>query len=117
MALEPQRFSESTLALIESAENDLFLSAASVWEIAVKYATRRLPMPIPPSDYIQARLSQSRTEPLAITHAHALRSAELPRHHRDPFDRVLVAQAQVERLGLVTSDPKLRRYDVDLIEA
>lgn len=56
------------------------------------------------------------TTPLPITHVHALRSGELPRHHRDPFDRLLVAQAQIEGLRLVTADPQIRRYDVDILE-
>lgn len=117
LPLQPDRFCPATRELIENAENELLLSAASVWEIAVKYAARRLPLPTPPSEYIQDRLLQTCTAALAITHAHALRSAELPRHHRDPFDRLLVAQAQIEGLRLVTSDAKLRRYDVELIEA
>jgi PIN domain nuclease of toxin-antitoxin system len=66
---------------------------------------------------VATRLRRTRTTPLAITHLHALRSAELPRHHRDPFDRLLIAQAQIEGLRLVTTDPRMRRYEVEILDA
>lgn len=117
LGLKPERFSASIRLLIEAADTELRLSAASVWEIAVKHAKGKLPMPVAPSEYIQTRLARTRTMPLPITHVHALRSAELPPHHHDPFDRLLVAQAQIEGLRLVTADPQLRRYDVEILEA
>lgn len=117
MTLAPERFSAHTRPLIEAADTELVLSAASAWEIAVKHGAGKLPMPIPPFEYIQVRLRRTGTTALPITHVHALRSAELPRYHRDPFDRILVAQAQIEGLPLVTADRQLHRYDVEVIEA
>lgn len=117
MELRPERFSTKTRALIESSETELFLSAASAWEIGLKHAAGKLPMPIPPLRYVEERLRRDAVTALPITHVHAFRSAELPRHHHDPFDRLLIAQAQIERLGVVTADPQFRRYDVDLIDA
>ena len=70
-----------------------------------------------PSEYVESRLRQTRTSPLAISYAHALRAGELPPHHRDPFDRLLVAQSQIEKLPILTADPILNRYDVDVIDA
>jgi PIN domain nuclease of toxin-antitoxin system len=116
MALAPEQFSDSTRAQIAAEETNLVLSAASVWEIAIKYARGTLPLPQAPTEYVNERLKRTRTRPLPITHAHALRAGELPRHHRDPFDRLLVAQAQLEGLRLVTDDPHIRRYDVEILD-
>ncbi len=100
--------------MLGARSNDLLLSAASSWEIAIKYAIGKLPLPQPPSVYVPTRMETSGTTGLPIQHSHSLRVAELPRHHRDPFDRLLIAQAQVERLTIVTADRQLERYDVDI---
>lgn len=117
MALTPDRFSDRARTVVEAVESELLLSAASAWEMAIKYAAGKLPLPQPPREYIEARLRRTRTAPLPITHLHAVHAGQLPRHHRDPFDRVLIAQAQLEGLKLITADPQFRRYDVELIEA
>lgn len=109
---EPERFSESTLEQLSDEANDVLLSAASAWEIGIKCALGKLTLPSSPSLYVPRRMAQSRIVALPITHQHALRAGELPPHHRDPFDRLLVAQAQVERLALLTADAQLRAYDV-----
>ena len=100
------------VAQLEDPANEMLLSAASSWEIAIKYALGQLPLPELPHRYVPARMAASGTRGLAIEHAHALRVAGLPRHHRDPFDRLLVAQAQIEKLTIVTVDPQLALYDV-----
>jgi PIN domain nuclease of toxin-antitoxin system len=102
------------LSLLESPSNDLVLSAVSSWEISIKYALGKLSLPEPPSRYVPSRMTASGSRGLAIEHAHAVRVAELPPHHRDPFDRLLVAQAQIEKLILVTADRQFEPYDVDL---
>ena len=79
-------------------------SAGSALEISIKYALGRPQLPVRPADYVPNRLQQTRTSALPITHDHALRCGELPPHHRDPFDRILIAQAQIERLPFVTAD-------------
>jgi PIN domain nuclease of toxin-antitoxin system len=114
---EPERLSPTTIALLESETTDLLLSAASVWEIAIKHATGKLTLPVSPGEFVETRLRNLRTSSLPITHPHALQAGMLPRYHHDPFDRMLVAQAQTERLRLLTADPQLRRYDVELIDA
>ena len=111
---ERNRFNADLLESLADPSSQRYLSAASAWEIAIKYAAGRLPLPERPAIYVPERMRVSVVKGLAITHAHALAVADLPPHHRDPFDRVLVAQAQVEGLTLVTADATLARYDVRL---
>lgn len=117
MAASPERFSESSRALIENTDNELYLSAASAWEIAIKCSLGKLRLPEPPVRYVPARMETLRTLALSIEHAHALQVSTLPMHHRDPFDRLLIAQAQIEELPVLTADPLFSRYDVALIQA
>lgn len=87
-----------------------FLSIASLWEIAIKAGTGKLTMP----ERLMETIMESDVRLLVITPAHVLHTAGLPLHHRDPFDRLLIAQAQLEGLALVTSDHRLSAYDVAL---
>lgn len=99
--------------VISSPENLIFYSAASIWEIRIKQATGKLEIP---EDFADV-LARQALEPLAITvsHAHGLR--DLPPHHRDPFDRLLVAQARHERLTMLTRDQVISEYDVTVLPA
>lgn len=117
MALTPERLSASTRALVESRDNELYLSAASAWEIGIKYALRKLRLPEPPVPYVPHRMRTLHVLPLPVEHAHALQVSTLPPLHRDPFDRLLIAQAQVEDLPLVTADRVFERYDVATMPA
>jgi PIN domain nuclease of toxin-antitoxin system len=112
----PERFSGPTLARLADARTERLLSAASVWEIVIKHSTGRLALPAQPRDFVPSRLDVTETRILEISATHALRIADLPNHHRDPFDRMLVAQALVEGVPLVTADRTLRRYDVEILE-
>lgn len=109
------RLSKRASGLLADPENTLLLSAASVWEIVLKVRTGKLQLPSAARDYVPARMAHYGIEPLPITLAHVLASEPLPFHHRDPFDRILVAQAQVERLPLITQDPLVRQYSVKTI--
>ncbi len=91
----------------------VFVSAASAWEAAIKASLGRLDLP----DTIEAGVLASGFEKLLITFSHAERAAGLPPHHRDPFDRMLVAQAQAEGLTLVTHDRLLEPYSVEILWA
>ena len=115
MQAEPDRFSSETRTLLLDPSNELFLSAASSWEIAIKYALGKLPLPELPSTYVPSRLRSSGVIGLAIEHAHALHVESLPPHHRDPFDRLLVAQAQLEALPIMTADRALALYSVTIV--
>lgn len=110
----PERFSSSMLARLGDPATTRLLSVASAWEIAIKHALGKLALPDAPEAWLPARMRSSMTTPLPVELAHALEVARLPRHHADPFDRVIVAQARVEELVLVTADDKLRAYEVDL---
>lgn len=117
MQAEPERFSSSALNVVEDLGTELWFSAASAWEIAIKYALGKLPLPVPPPEYVPSRMARTGTTGLPIVHDHALRVAALPIHHRDPFDRLLVAQCQLERLRLLTADRHFAPYEVEIIWA
>jgi PIN domain nuclease of toxin-antitoxin system len=117
MTSAPERFSARALRQVESADALLYLSAASAWEIAVKYALGKLRLPERPSEYVANYLRETRTSALPITAEHGAYVADLPPHHRDPFDRLLIAQAVLEGLPILTADPQIGRYDVEVIEA
>ena len=111
----PERFPAELLDTLADRSVDLFLSAASAWELAVKHAAGRIELPESPGNHVREGMRRSGTRELSMSHAHALEASALPPHHRDPFDRMLVAQARLERLTLVTADRILAAYDVDLI--
>ena len=115
LCVSPERFTESTLARLAHPRTDRLLSAASVWELVIKYQLGKLALPLRPGDFVPSRLETTRTDVLDVSTAHALRVADLPTHHRDPFDRMIVAQALVERAPLLTADRGLARYDVELL--
>lgn len=108
----PERLGADALRDVEHPDNDLLFSAASSWEIAIKWALGKLSLPAPPDRYVPDRVHTSGVTPLPIQHRHALAVAHLPPHHRDPFDRLLVAQAREEHAVLVTGDRAFAAYDV-----
>lgn len=108
----PRRLPVWVLAAIEDFENEVFASAASAWEIAIKQSLGKLPLPR--GDFLEA-LYRSGLVELPITARHADRTRSLPLLHRDPFDRLLVAQAQLEGLSLVSRDPAMRQYQVTVL--
>lgn len=89
------------------------MSAASTWEIAIKCAAGGLALPEPPERYVPTRIREIGAEPLAIEHAHALAAARLPHLHRDPFDRMLVAQAGALDASIVTADRQVAQYPIE----
>ncbi|HKH45363.1 MAG TPA: type II toxin-antitoxin system VapC family toxin [Thermoanaerobaculia bacterium] len=112
-----ERLSPEVLDLLSAPSSDIYLSAASAWEIGIKVSTGKLVLPVAPEEYIPLRMVDNGVRPLPILHQHALRAAALPLFHKDPFDRLLVAQAQVEKLKLVTVDRHLADYDVEILWA
>ena len=117
MQAKPQRLSQQARALLQDPGNQIFLSAASSWEIAIKYALGKLPLPLPPVEYVLSRMETSGTSPMPIQHSHALHAGSLPLHHADPFDRLLIAQAQLEELEILTVDRQFAAYQVNLLWA
>jgi len=112
MESEPERLGHKAVETVESAQTELYLSAASSWEIAIKYALGKLKLPMPPARYVPDRLRRSNIISLPVRSEHALAVADLPLIHRDPFDRMLVAQAVTEKMTLITADSLVARYDV-----
>jgi PIN domain nuclease of toxin-antitoxin system len=100
------------LALVEDPRTERLLSAASSWEIAIKHRLGRLPLPEPPQRYVPSRMRAIGAVGVPIEHGHALAVAALQPLHRDPFDRLLVAQARALDVPLLTADAVLARYPV-----
>lgn len=110
MQVSPEEFRPETRKILTDPENNLWLSAASSWEIGIKWALGKLPLPEPPASYVPRCLERQGVRGLAIEHRHALMTTGLPSHHRDPFDRMLIAQALAENLVLLTADRQLESY-------
>lgn len=113
----PELLSAQTRAILADPESELSLSAASVWEMAIKVSIGKLQLPGPIDVFVPGQLSQDGIQLLPVQLSHALKVASLPHHHRDPFDRMLLAQAEVESLALITADPLLKPYGVRLVWA
>lgn len=95
--------------------NDVYLSAISAWEVALKYRLGRLTLPEPPARYVASRRDWLRIEPLAFDEACAAHDAVLPPLHRDPFDRALVSQAILGGMSIVTPDAAIARYPAPVL--
>ena len=112
MVADPDRLAKRARRLLQRGDSELFFSAASAWEIAIKWSLGKLELPADPVEYVPSRIDQTGVMALAIRPAHALQVARLPPHHRDPFDRLLIAQAHVEDLVLLTGDRQIAPYDI-----
>jgi PIN domain nuclease of toxin-antitoxin system len=111
--LAPARLSPTAADAIEDGANEVFVSVVSAWEIEIKRAKGKLPIPVPLSD----ALAEQRFRTLPVILRYALAVESLPRRHRDPFDRMLIAQAHIEGMTLVTSDREVRHYPVATLPA
>lgn len=114
---QPERLNEEAIAHIADETNALWLSVASIWEMGIKVAIGKLPLPEPIDSYIPSRMVLLNMRSLEIRASHALQASMLPLHHRDPFDRMLVAQAQMEDMMLVSADSMFRLYNVSMLWA
>ena len=109
------RLSDSARMLLEDPDLPIFFSVASAWEIAIKWSKGRLDLPGTPAEVTKNVIAAAGLSQLAVSMRDACAVAELPFHHKDPFDRLLVAQARSNGLQLMTADPMLEKYDVDVI--
>ena len=112
---EEYKLNSRAKELLSSKSSELFLSAASVWEIAIKYALGTLKLHASPEAYIPEVLSRMDIHALNISLVHAIEAGKLSQHHRDPFDRMLVAQANTEQMVLLTADRIFEKYNVKLV--
>lgn len=113
-ANDPQ-LSETAREVISDPLNRIFVSPASAWEVAIKHSTGKLTLPEPPPIYIPRRLLRDGFETLPVTMAHVLQTHPLPFHHRDPFDRLLIAQSIVENMPIISVDSVFAAYPVQTI--
>ncbi|VAW30836.1 Death on curing protein, Doc toxin [hydrothermal vent metagenome] len=111
---DPQ-LSDTVREFIGNGRNEIFLSAATAWEIAIKFGKGRLDLPEKPELYVANRLAQHSFLSLPIQLSHALQVYCLPQIHKDPFDRLLVVQSQLEEMPLITADSQITQYDVNII--
>jgi PIN domain nuclease of toxin-antitoxin system len=107
--LHPSKLSKAATKILENSEHEILFSTVSVWEVAIKHSLNRESFMMPPESFRRGLLARGCIE-LSITSEHAMAVASLPAHHADPFDRMLVAQAILERVTLLTSDKKLALY-------
>lgn len=108
---DTQRMGASTLALMMSPESRLRVSVATIWELSIKYSLGRLGLPLPPVEFFPAEMARVGYDLLPIAPRHIYRMSALPLHHRDPFDRLLEAQARVEDIPILSHDEKLPLYE------
>lgn len=117
LADDPAILRRDTLDLLIADETVLVLSAVVPWEISIKWRSGKLSLPEHPRSWVQRLAREFGVQTLPVTQAHATEVADLPEHHRDPFDRLLIAQAQIERHTVVTADEVFSRYAVDVVAA
>lgn len=111
----PAQLSSQIRALREDTDNNLILSVASVWKMQIKQQFGRLSLRLPLAELIQSQRDHNSLEILAVNLEHVLFLENLPSHHKDPFDRLLIAQARVENTKLVSFDPVFKQYSVELL--
>jgi PIN domain nuclease of toxin-antitoxin system len=111
----PAQLSSQIKALCEDTDNNLILSVASVWEMQIKQQFGKLSLRLPLAELIQSQRDHNGLEILGVSLEHVLFLENLPSYHKDPFDRLLIAQARVENTKLVSADPVFKQYSVDLL--
>ncbi len=114
-AADDPRLSRRARSVLGDRTNELWFSVAGAWELVIKCQVGKLTLPEPAATYVPSRLSWYGVELLPVEMRHVLGVAELPLHHRDPFDRLLVAQCRLENLPIVTADPRIVQYQVETI--
>ena len=112
---EPERLSEKSRTIIENQDNELLVSHVSVWEMLLKTQAGKLSFPVPLRKWLSDQQNTWDFRYLNISLEHLLRVEEIERHHSDPFDRLLVTQAIVENIGIVTPDPWIAKYPVQVL--
>ncbi len=117
LAHAPQTLQPDVVEQLGSDGTTLVVSAVVPWEVAIKWRTGRLTLPDHPLAWVRRLADEFGAELLPVRLEHAVRVADLPDHHRDPFDRLLIAQAQVEGMAVVTADRSFAAYDVEVVLA
>lgn len=110
-----ERINKNGLEVLNNGREEIYFSAASAWEISIKAGLGKLRLPAPPAECIPVFLAKQGLRPLPVTHTHAIEVYDLPPYHQDPFDRLLIAQAIVEEMTILTADRDFRKYAVDIL--
>ena len=113
--IDPKRIGPEAIELIEDGDTTIFFSVVSAWEIVIKYNLNKLRLPFHPYEYIPKRLEISYMDVLPVQLEHALYVEKLPDYHKDPFDRLLVAQVMVEKLTIISGDQQMKAYGIDVV--
>lgn len=112
---DPARLSPAARAVMENADNTLVFSQVSTWEICLKHQIGKLPLPEKPGPFVRKRLARDQLSYEPVSDEALFASVDLPRHHADPFDRLLIATARQLRVPIITSDGAFRAYPVEVI--
>src|ERR1700692_2084073 len=110
-----ERIGKRGLDILRNNQQEIYFSAASVWELSIKARLSKLTLPTAPADCIPAFMARQGLLPPPVNHIHPLKVYDLPSHHRDPFDRLLIAQAIVEDMAILTADRVFAKYPVDVL--
>lgn len=113
--VEPEKLSETAIKAITNDKNELWLSVASIWEIGIKFKASKLNLPLSPEILIPQQMQIDGISALSITPSHALLASALPLHHKDPFDRMLIAQTKQETMTILTNDTTFNSYGIRIL--
>jgi len=111
---EPQALSQRALTLCQDPENELLVSVVSLWEIQIKSHLGKVRLRLPLAELVKAQQEANGISVLPVSASHVYALDELPPYHKDPFDRLLVAQAKVEKLRLISNDEMVKKYPVEV---
>jgi PIN domain nuclease of toxin-antitoxin system len=110
-----ERLGDQARAILENGKEEIYLSAATSWELSIKMRLGKLNFPGAPAQIVPAFMAKQGLLPLAVNHIHAVKVYDLPSHHSDPFDRMIIAQAIVEEMTILTSDRAFEKYPVEVL--
>jgi len=110
-----EKINQECRAILENGREEIYFSAATAWEVSIKAKLGKLRLPGPPAHVIPAFMAKQGLLPLPVTHLHAAKVYDLPLHHNDPFDRLILAQAITEEMSVLTADRDFRKYAVDVL--
>lgn len=113
--INPDRLSPKQFQIMQDSDNDIYFSTVSAWEINIKYRMKQIKLPSLPFRYIPDRIKKDQLNVLSFSLEHSLRTENLPPHHNDPFDRLLITQAQLGNMTILTDDRRFEFYDVKII--
>lgn len=111
----PEFIGDEGRQILERGAEEIYLSAVTTWEICIKMRVGRLDFPAPPAQHVPRFMTRQGLRPLSVNHVHAAKVYDLPAHHGDPFDRMLIAQALVEEMTILTSHRVFRKYPVEVV--